>query len=154
MQAKSFCRLSRSIGYVVAVAKLYLNPILFIFPRDIVWANLSCRVQSASAQSSLSFQPDCQELHPGQSELQQMILNSEKALVGLALHQRYNNLVTTFASSSRGVLPSLGGQPLMPQWRGGGHIPEGSTPQPSVATTGGVYKWQGLNRCRLMTCAY
>lgn len=32
--------------------------------------------------------------------------------------------------------------------------PDGSIQPPSVATTGGVYKWQGHNRCRLMTDAY
>ena len=37
--------------------------------------------------------------------------------------------------------------------------PEGAVQQTlsvtqSVATTGGVYKWQGRIQCRLMTCAY
>jgi len=32
--------------------------------------------------------------------------------------------------------------------------PGPSVRAPLVATTGGVYKHQGRNRCRLMTCAY
>ena len=32
--------------------------------------------------------------------------------------------------------------------------PDGSIQLPSVATTGGVYKWQGRNLCELMTHAY
>jgi hypothetical protein len=32
--------------------------------------------------------------------------------------------------------------------------PQASVPVSSVATTGGVYKWQGHIHCRLMTCTY
>ena len=33
-------------------------------------------------------------------------------------------------------------------------LPPALSHSQSVATTGGVYKWQGRNQCKLMTCAY
>ena len=34
------------------------------------------------------------------------------------------------------------------------NLPQALSHSQSVATTGGVYKWQGRNQCKLMTCAY
>ena len=53
------------------------------------------------------------------------------------------------------LLPLAAGHcPISAETQSASWPPDGSIQLPSVATTGGVYKWQGHNLCELMTHAY